>query len=92
MKETEREAEIRRGRSRCPAGSLMWDSNPGPQDRNLSQRRTLNIEPPRCPQFKPLKAKVVAARSLLRLGNNECIAVNCSLDPRVGFHASAQLS
>ena len=27
-----------RGRSRLPVGSLMWDSNPGPWDQDLSQR------------------------------------------------------
>ena len=26
----------------CRAGSLMWDSIPGPWDHNLSQRQTLN--------------------------------------------------
>ena len=43
-------------------------------------------------QVKPLKAEVGAARSLLSLGNNERIAVSCSLASRMGFHASAQLS
>ena len=31
-----------RGRIRLPAGSLMWDSIPGPCDHGLSQRQTLN--------------------------------------------------
>ena len=30
------------GRSRLPMGNPMWDSIPGPQDHNLSQRQTLN--------------------------------------------------
>ena len=29
---TERDKDISRGRSRLPAGSLMWDSIPGPRD------------------------------------------------------------
>ena len=30
MRDTHREADIDRGKSRLPAGSLMWDSIPGP--------------------------------------------------------------
>ena len=39
---TERGRDIGRGRSRLPAGSLMWDSIPGPWDHDPSQRQTLN--------------------------------------------------
>ena len=38
----ERSRDIGRGRSKLPVGSLMQDSIPGPWDRNLSQRQTLN--------------------------------------------------
>ena len=40
--DTERGRDIGTGRSRLPAGSLMWDSIPGPWDHDLSQRETLN--------------------------------------------------
>ena len=30
------------GQSRLPAGSLMWDLIPGPQDHNLNQKQMLN--------------------------------------------------
>ena len=33
---------VGRGRGRFPAGSLMWDLIPGPQDHALSQRQMLN--------------------------------------------------
>ena len=43
MKETEREAETYRQReSRLPPGSLMWESIPGPQNYDLSQRLMFN--------------------------------------------------
>ena len=43
MRDTERGRDISRGRSRFPAGSVMWDSIPGPRDHNdPSQRQTLN--------------------------------------------------
>ena len=38
----ERGKDIGRGRSRLPAGSLMWDSIPGPWDHDLHQKQTLN--------------------------------------------------
>ena len=41
-RDTERGRDIGRGRSRCPVGSPMQDSIPGPQDHDLSQRQTLN--------------------------------------------------
>ena len=34
--------DIGRGRSRLPAGNLMWDSIPGPPDYDLSRRQMLN--------------------------------------------------
>ena len=37
-----RDRERRRGRSRLPTWSPMWDSIPGPWDHNLSQRQMLN--------------------------------------------------
>ena len=37
-----RDRDIRRGRSRLPAGNPMWESILGPQDHDLSQRQTLN--------------------------------------------------
>ena len=40
--ETERGRDIGRGRSRLLEGSPMWDSIPGPWDRNLSWRWMLN--------------------------------------------------
>ena len=40
MRDGERGRDIRRRRSRLPAGSLMWDSIPRPQDHDLSQRQT----------------------------------------------------
>ena len=36
MRETERDRDIGRERSRLHAGSPMWDSVPGLQDHNLS--------------------------------------------------------
>ena len=39
---TERGRDTGRGRSRLPVGSPMWDSIPGPQDHDLSQRQMLN--------------------------------------------------
>ena len=44
MRDTEREAETGRGRSRLPIGSPMRDSIPTPQDQDLSQRR-LDTQP-----------------------------------------------
>ena len=43
MRETERERgrDTGRGRSGIPAGSPMWDSIPGLQDHDLSQRQML---------------------------------------------------
>ena len=40
--ERERGRDTRRGRSRLRAGSPMWDSIPGLQDRALGQRQVLN--------------------------------------------------
>ena len=45
----ERGRDIGRGRSRLPVGSPMWDSIPGPQDQDLSQRQTLNHRATRAP-------------------------------------------
>ena len=42
MGDTERGRDISRGRSRLPAGSLMQDSLPGPQDHDLSLTHMLN--------------------------------------------------
>ena len=48
MRDRQRERERERQRHRQkekqapPRGSLMWDSNPGPQDHDLSQRQMLN--------------------------------------------------
>ena len=44
---TKRGRHIDRGRSRLPAGNLMWDSIQGPWDHDLSQSST--TESPRCP-------------------------------------------
>ena len=46
----ERGRDVGRGRSRLPAGTLMWDLIPGLQDRALSQGRRSTAEPPRCPK------------------------------------------
>ena len=46
---TERGRDIRRGRSRFSAGSVMRDLMPGPQDHDLSPRQT-TTETPRYPQ------------------------------------------
>ena len=40
--ERERGRDTGRGRSRLHAGSVMWDSIPGPWDHALSRRQTLN--------------------------------------------------
>ena len=40
---TKRGRDIGRGRSRLPAGSLMWDLIPGPQQHDLSQRQMFNL-------------------------------------------------
>ena len=42
MRDTERGRDTGRGRSRLPAGELMWDSIPGPQGHTLSRRQMLN--------------------------------------------------
>ena len=42
MRDTEKGRDIGRGRSRLPAGSPMWDLDPGPWDHTLSQRQTLS--------------------------------------------------
>ena len=36
MRDTERDRDLGRGRSRIPAGSPVWDLIPGPQDHHLS--------------------------------------------------------
>ena len=41
-RDTERGRDKGRGRSRLPAGNLMWDSIPGPWDHDLSQSQMLN--------------------------------------------------
>ena len=48
MRDTERGRDTGRGRSRLPAGSLMRDSIPRPQDHDLSQRQSSITEPLRC--------------------------------------------
>ena len=42
MRDIERGRDIGRGRSRLPAGNLMWNLIPGPQDHNLNQKQMLN--------------------------------------------------
>ena len=42
MRDRERGRDTGRGRSRLHAGSLMWDSNLGLQDRALGQRQAPN--------------------------------------------------
>ena len=43
MRDTHREAERYRQREKeAPCRDLMWDSIPGPQDHDLSQRSMLN--------------------------------------------------
>ena len=42
MRDTERGGDRGRGRSRLPAGNVMWNLIPGPQDHALSQRQLLN--------------------------------------------------
>lgn len=49
--ETHRGRDTGRGRSRLHAGSPMWDSIPGLQDRTLSQRQTLNHWATQASQF-----------------------------------------
>ena len=51
MRDRERDKDIGRGRSRLPAGTLMWDSISGPQDHALSQRQRLNHRAPQLPRF-----------------------------------------
>ena len=48
-----------RRRSRFPAGSLMWNSIPGPWDHNLSQSQTLNHSPTQVSLFFFFKKKDV---------------------------------
>ena len=48
---TERGRDIGRGRSRCPAGSPMWDSISGPWDHILARRQALNPWAPQGPLF-----------------------------------------
>ena len=65
MRDRERGRDIGRGRIRFPeggAGNLMWDSIPGPGDHDLSQRQTLNTEPPRCPGLSIFKYSVPSTR------------------------------
>ena len=52
MRDTHRERgrDTDRGRSRLPAGNLMWDSIPGPCDHDLSRRQTLNHGATQVPQ------------------------------------------
>ena len=45
-RERERGRDTGRGRSRLHAGSLTWDSIPGLQDHDLSQRETLTLSSP----------------------------------------------
>ena len=42
MRDTQKGRDTGRVRSKLPAKSLMWDSIPGPQDYDLSQRQMLN--------------------------------------------------
>ena len=53
MRDTERDRDTGRGRSRLPVGSPTRDLIPGPQDHDLSPRQMLNhqatTEPPRRP-------------------------------------------
>ena len=42
MRDTEREAETDRRRSRLPAGTPMWDSISRLRDHDLSQKQMLN--------------------------------------------------
>ena len=51
MRDTQRERQRHRGRSRPLTGSLMWDSIPRlqTQDHTLSQRAEAQPEPPRHP-------------------------------------------
>ena len=46
MRDTEREAETGRGRSRLHAGSPTWDLIRGLQGHALGQRQALTAEPP----------------------------------------------
>ena len=41
-RERKRGRDTGKGKSRLPAGSLMWDPIPGPRDHNLSWRQMLN--------------------------------------------------
>ena len=56
MRDTERD----RGRSRLPAGNLMWDSIPGLQNQNLSQRQTQLLRHPPAPPRATLTLQVFA--------------------------------
>ena len=50
-RERQRDRDIRRGRSRFHAGSPMWNSIPGLQDHNLSQRQTPNHRATQASQY-----------------------------------------
>ena len=52
MRDTERKRckDIGRGRSRLHTRSPMWDSIPGPQHHDLSQRQMLNYSSIQVPQ------------------------------------------
>ena len=53
---TERGRDIGRGKSRLPVESPMWDSIPGPQGHDLSQRQMLNLEATQVPLYTNFKA------------------------------------
>ena len=69
--ERHRERDIGRGRSRFPVGTPMRDSIPGPRN-HLSQRQTLNHEPPRCPMVQLFQWSPKARSGLLHGRREQC--------------------
>ena len=63
---TERGRDIGRGRSRLPAGSLMWDSIPGLQGHALSWRQMLNHWATQASQVNMLKINLVIRNLLVK--------------------------
>ena len=50
MKDTEREAETGRGKSRLHAGNMMWDLVPALREHSLAEGRCSTAEPSRHPK------------------------------------------
>ena len=61
---TERGRDIGKGRSRLPVRNLMWDSILGPQDHDLSRRKTLSHWAIRCPMRRAYLESVLIVNTL----------------------------